>query len=84
MLHSFLEERKMRVKIDNVFSDPLPINGGSPQGTLLGNLIFIVATSELDKNVVYTPSNPTYHRVDLVPLQPPASPISSDLSLIHI
>ena len=53
MLYTFLEGRKMRVKIDNVFSEPLPINGGSPQGTLLGNLIFIVTTSELEKDLTY-------------------------------
>ena len=53
MLYSFLEKRQMRVRIEGEMSDPLPINGGSPQGTLLGNLIFIVATSELDKNIIY-------------------------------
>ena len=54
MLYAFLEGRKMWVRIDKTFSDPLKINGGSPQGTLLGNLIFIVATSNLDKDVVYS------------------------------
>ena len=49
MLHAFLENRTMRVRVDQDMSDPLQINGGSPQGTLLGNLIFIVATSELEK-----------------------------------
>ena len=53
MLYAFLENRKMSVKIDNEMSTPLPINGGSPQGTLLGNIIFIIATSEIDKDIKY-------------------------------
>ena len=53
MLHAFLESRKMRVRIDYEMSLPLSINGGSPQGTLLGNIIFIVATSEIDKDIFY-------------------------------
>ena len=53
MLRSFLEKRYMKVRIDKMFSSPLPINGGSPQGTLLGNLIFIIATSDLDKGISY-------------------------------
>ena len=48
----------MKVRIEKSFSDALPINGGSPQGTLLGNLIFIVlsfiATSNLDKGIIYS------------------------------
>ena len=51
MLYAFLENRKMRVRIENTFSTAMPINGGSPQGTLLGNLIFIIATADLDKNI---------------------------------
>ena len=54
MLHAFLEDRRMSVKIGDTMSTPLPINGGSPQGTLLGNLIFIVATSEIDKDISYS------------------------------
>ena len=64
MLRSFLESRKMRVKIDKTFSNPLPINGGSPQGTLLGNLIFIVATSNLDKNIPYNNETSTLDTTD--------------------
>ena len=55
MLYAFLQERKMTVRIDNHFSTSLQINGGSPQGTLLGNLIFVIATSDLDKNLTYNP-----------------------------
>ena len=46
----------MRLKIEDKLSHPLPIYGGSPQGTLLGNLIFIVATSKIDKNIIYAES----------------------------
>ena len=71
MLYAFLQGRKMRVKIDRVFSNPLPINGGSPQGTLLGNLIFIVATSEIEKEIVYPNATGT---ANLVLRNLPATP----------
>ena len=74
MLYSFLEKRSMSVKIENEMSVPLPINGGSPQGTLLGNVIFVVATSEIDKDLSYS--------TDLIPnadLLQPLSQTSQEL-----
>ena len=47
MIRSFLTGRKMRVKVGDELSSPRPINGGSPQGTLLGNMLFIITTDSL-------------------------------------
>ena len=75
MLYAFLECRKMSVRIGTSMSDPLPINGGSPQGTLLGNLIFIVATSELDKDIEYSEINHDSIPSDNRLLQPEDQPV---------
>ena len=56
----------MRVRIEKEFSNALQINGGSPQGTLLGNLIFIIATSDLDKDLDYSlPTHQNYNDIHL-------------------
>lgn len=47
LLRAFLTSRTMSVKIGSTMSAPLPVSGGSPQGSLLGNFIFCVATESL-------------------------------------
>jgi hypothetical protein len=39
----------MRVRIGDILSSPRQIKGGSPQGTLLGNLLFILTTDVIDQ-----------------------------------
>ena len=49
MIAAFLMERKMRIKMNPVtFSELWQIYGGSPQGTLLGNFLFILTTDKLE------------------------------------
>ena len=38
----------MSVRINKSFSPPLPVNGGCPQGSLLGVLIFNVSTDDVE------------------------------------
>ena len=40
MIAAFLHRRTMRIKVGTVFSAPRIVNGGSPQGTKLGNFLF--------------------------------------------
>ena len=47
LLIDFLTDRKQRVVVDGVFSDPKPILSGVPQGSVLGPLLFLVYTSDL-------------------------------------
>ena len=68
LIHTFLRGRKMSVKLGNSQSSPRLVPGGSPQGTLLGNFLFIIATDQLE-----TPNNPS--------LSPPGPPSPPDLSL---
>ena len=44
MVPALLYRRKMTVKVGTDFSAPRPVNGGSPQGSLLGNFLFCLTT----------------------------------------
>ena len=48
LVSSFLHNRKMRFKVDGVYSTEWLFRGGSPQGTLLGNFLFVIATDCLE------------------------------------
>ena len=43
----FLSGRKHRVKVDGVFLDWLPVNGGVPQGTVLSPTPFLIMVNDL-------------------------------------
>ena len=47
---SFLSNRSQVVKYKNIFSNPLPIYCGIPQGTLLGPLLFLVMINDIGKD----------------------------------
>ena len=56
LVRAFLTGRKMRMKVGNSFSSLRNINGGSPQGTLLGNYLFIITTDHLETDSNNEPS----------------------------
>ena len=45
----FLSNRSQVVKYKNIFSNPLPIYWGIPQGALLGQLLFLVMINDIGK-----------------------------------
>ena len=42
---AFLFGRTMSVKVHGTLSEPRPVNGGSPQGSILGNILFCATTN---------------------------------------
>ncbi len=48
---SFLTGRRQRVKIGNILSDWLKLNGGMPQGTWLGLYVFLILINDLEATV---------------------------------
>ena len=49
-IKSFLAGRKHRVKINECVSDWRTVNGGIPQGTILGSILFLVMINDLLTN----------------------------------
>ena len=49
IIQSFLHNRQMQFKVGNSLSTSRLLRGGAPQGTLLGNFLFILATNDLEK-----------------------------------
>ena len=44
----------MQVRIGNTLSTPKKINGGSPQGSILGNYLFCITTDQLEQGIDYS------------------------------
>ena len=58
LIATFLTNRTMVVKVGDARSDPLPVNGGCPQGSILGVLLFNVTTEDLEDEVCPPPISP--------------------------
>ena len=48
MTAAFLTDRKMEFKVGNTLSSARHLKGGAPQGTLMGNFLFILTTDNID------------------------------------
>ena len=49
MVASFLSCRRMRFKVNSTLSTERPVLGGSPQGTKLGNYLFVVTINAIEE-----------------------------------
>ena len=52
LLAAFLKGRTMRVRVGSQWSEPRPVHGGCPQGSILGVLLFNIATDDLEDEFV--------------------------------
>ena len=53
LVHAFLSGRRIRARVGTTLSDALDIKGGSPQGPILGNLLFTLTTDDLTSTIEY-------------------------------
>ena len=48
LVATFLSNRTMQLKVGNSWSEPLPVTGGVPQGSLIGVYLFNASTDDLE------------------------------------
>ena len=52
LVRAFLTGRSMRVRVGDILSDPRSLRGGSPQGSILGCLLYCVTTQQLNTSLL--------------------------------
>ena len=52
LIATFLSNRTMTVRVGKSWSDPLPVSGGCPQGSILGIVLFNTTTESLEDDFV--------------------------------
>ena len=57
LLAGFLAGRAMAVKVGSCYSEPLQINAGAHQGSVLGSYLFNIGTDDLKEGVEWTDEN---------------------------
>ena len=62
MVVAFFCGRRMRFKVNGTFSNERDMNGGSPQGTRLGNFLFITTIKTIEKSLNHLPPSPLLHK----------------------
>ena len=51
LVSTFLTNRTMTVRVQESWSDPFPVHGGVPQGSILGVILFNLTTEDLEENL---------------------------------
>ena len=87
LVRSFLTNRSMQVKIGSTLSDPRPLSGGSPQGSILGCLLYCATTQSLGSGeppgvLAGTPPMPPSLRTPDVD-SPSSSPPAESMALVE-
>ena len=74
LVRSFLTGRTMRARIGDFLSEEKKLNGGSPQGSILGCLLYCVATQQIDATLLQRAPPRPQHQPDVPPQPPPGDP----------
>ena len=91
LVSSFLEDRTMQVRINDTMSVPRAVHGGSPQGSILGSLLFTLTTDDLTSGFTNADSGDTMESITTMEGEEPflvdpslariTTPIRSDLGI---
>ncbi len=92
LIKSYLENRKVMIKIGNSLSSPTPdnfINLGVPQGSLLGPLFFLIYINDLPENIIsklfiYADDTSLYYPLKHDDIQNGITELQTDLNKISI
>ena len=76
IISSFLTGRSMRVKVGDTLSDPRPVLGGVPQGSLLGVFLFDLSIDDFE---AFSPDVPNYSPPDHALTAPAAGGLPDEL-----
>ena len=74
LIATFLTNRTMTVRVGQSWSDPLPVDGGCPQGSILGVQLFNTTTDDLEDD---------FERQEKERLQLPTVPVAEDVP-VHV
>lgn len=58
LIATFLSDRVMMVKVGQVLSEPKNVNGGCPQGSILGVFLFNTTIDDLEEGCAEVPETP--------------------------
>ena len=79
MVASFLDGRRMKFKVGSAFSREKEVRGGSPQGTKLGNFLFVVTINEIESSTEQPPQ-----RIPQEPTSEESSGDEGELGLLRL
>ena len=75
IIASFLTNRTMSVRVGQEWSSPLDVNGGSPQGSVLGVQLFNTTTDDLEDEFMQRERERLRLPVVAAPASPPPNPV---------
>jgi retron-type reverse transcriptase len=55
-IKSYMDNRRLKVNVDNVLSDDFSVSCGTPQGSVLGPLLYIIVANDMPKCMKFTSS----------------------------
>ena len=65
ILHSFLDSRTLRVNVNGIWSDIVHLRAGTPQGSVLSPILYLIFVNDLTENLDLTSSSASQYADDI-------------------